>query len=168
MKTIFKITMFFALLLIATACSNNDEPVMGNLPLEATYTNVAGTWELTNWNGEPLAEGLYCYLELDRRSQSFVIYDNMNSMYANKLTGTFTLAKDKKDETVDLISGKYDYDGGSWSNVYQIVLFEGRMEWTVQGDATDVSIYERCNEIPEDIKKGTSRTLSAAELNKFL
>ncbi|MGL4519039.1 MAG: lipocalin family protein [Phocaeicola sp.] len=168
MKTFFKIMMFFSLLFTATACSNSDEPVIENMPIEATYANVAGTWELTSWNDAPLAEGLYCYLEFNRKDRTFVIYDNMNSMVAHKQTGSFTIAKDPKNEKIDLISGRYDYDGGKWSNVYQLVVFENQMNWTVQGDLSDVSIYERCNEIPAEVLNGTSRTIAASELKRFL
>jgi len=168
MKNIFKTILIFAIVIAATACSNDDEPKIVELPLEATYANVAGTWQLTSWNGKPLAEGLYCYLELNRKEQTFVVYDNMNSMYAHKLTGIFTIAKDPKDEKLDIISGLYDYDGGSWSNQYQLLVYAQRMEWTVQTDLTDVSVYERCPVIPEAVVSGNSRSFKMTEIHKFL
>lgn len=168
MKKIFNLMMIFSFLLCVTACSTSEDAPVVEMPLEATYSNVAGTWQLTNWNGAPLNEGLYCYMELDRKNQTFVIYDNMDSMYDKKMTGSYKLSKDKNDENVDLISGEYAFGFGTWNNVYQIVVFEERMEWTVQGDATDVSIYERCAEIPEEFTKGSARTVSASELKKFL
>ncbi|MGL5957364.1 MAG: lipocalin family protein [Phocaeicola sp.] len=169
MKTIFKIMMFFSLLITATACSKSDEPAGGNLPLKATYSNVAGIWKLTSWNGEPLIEGLYCYVQLNRRAPyTFVIYENMNSMYANKLTGTFAINAENRNEDFDIISGEYDYDGGSWANAYKLVVFQESMTWTVENDPMDVSIYERCNEIPKEILDGTARSLPLSELKKFL
>lgn len=168
MKNIFKIVLFLSIVIAATACSNDDEPKIVEQPLEVTYANVAGTWQLTNWNGKPLVDGLYCYIELNRKEQTFVIYDNMNSMFAHKLTGSFTLAKDENDESIDIISGAYDYDGGSWSNSYQLQVFAQRMTWTVLTDHTDVSLYERCPAIPDNVLNGVSRTYKMSEIKKFL
>lgn len=167
MKKTFNIMMLFALLVSVAACSKGkDEPIV-DLPLEATYTNVAGTWMLTSLNDAPLTEGLYCYIELNRKDRTFVTYDNLGSMYANRLTGTYELGTDKKDSSIDLISGKYDFGWGSWNNVYQVVVYEERMVWSVQG-GTEVSVYERCAEIPEDVKNGTVRSVSDQGVQKFL
>ncbi|MGL5938560.1 MAG: hypothetical protein ACRCY5_07580, partial [Phocaeicola sp.] len=99
---------------------------------------------------------------------TFVIYENMNSMYANKLTGTFAINAENRNEDFDIISGEYDYDGGSWANAYKLVVFQESMTWTVENDPMDVSIYERCNEIPKEILDGTARSLPLSELKKFL
>ena len=151
MKNILKITMLFILLAGFTSCSNDDDQVYNDTTLEANYINVAGTWMLTEWLGEPLQEGRLCYLELNRRERTFVMYDNSGSMTMRKLSGSFSISKDENDTSIDLISGSYDYGMGDWRNVYRLKVYENKMVWTVQDDLTDISVYERCNEIPEDV-----------------
>lgn len=59
MKNIFKLMALFAFLFCLTSC-DDDEPVIPTL--EVTPANLNGTWELSEWNGAPLAEGTYCYI----------------------------------------------------------------------------------------------------------
>lgn len=45
---------------------------------------------------------------------------------------------------------------GFWNNSYLISELEAdRMVWTVLEDAEDVSVYVRCEKVPEDIMNGT-------------
>ncbi len=141
--------MLFTLLLSIVACSNDDDKVFEEAALEASYINIAGTWGLTEWNGQTI-ENIYTYITFDRREHTFVMYQNMDSMYAREITGSFTISKDENDESIDLISGDYDYDNGKWNNTYEIKIYKDRMVWTVVGDASDVSVYTRC-ELPTDL-----------------
>ena len=146
MKNIFRIAMLFTLLLSTAACSNsNDNKVFEEAALEASYINIAGTWGLTEWNGQSI-ETIYTYITFDRRERTFVMYQNMDSMYPRKITGSFSLSKDENDESIDLISGDYDYDNGKWNNTYEIKIYKEKMIWTVVGDASDVSVYTRSEE----------------------
>ncbi len=150
MKNIFKLTMLLSLIFVSVACSNNDDDkVFQEVTLEANYINIAGTWGLTEWNGEKI-ETIYNYITFDRREKTFVMYQNMDSMYAREITGSFTLSKDADDNSVDIISGVYDYQNGAWNNQYEIKIYADRMVWTVVGDASDVSVYTRC-ELPSDL-----------------
>jgi hypothetical protein len=73
-------------------------------------------------------------------------------MYARCITGEFFLEKD--DKWGDVINGTYDYGMGEWNNSYVItdLLESGSMIWTVRGDDSDISKYERCSKVPDDIK----------------
>ena len=80
------------------------------------------------------------------------MYQKFDSMYARCITGEFLLEDD--DEWGSIISGTYDYGMGEWNNSYIVteLLESGTMIWTVKGDETDISKYERCNKVPDDIK----------------
>lgn len=151
MKTLFRIMALFMLLFNFSACSEDEEePVVPTL--EVNYINLDGVWVLAEWNGQPIAEGTYCYIDFNRKEHTFTMYQKFDSMYARCITGEFTLEED--DEWGDVISGIYDYGMGAWNNSYIItdLLETGSMIWTVKGDETDVCKYERCEEVPDDIK----------------
>lgn len=156
MKTIFRILTLVMLSISFTACSHDDELVI--VKLDVNYANLNGTWKLTEWNGAPLADGIYCYIELFRKDHTFKMYHNMDSMYARLITGTFQLEDDPYLGTV--IRGEYDYGQGEWNNEYIItdLLETGSMIWTVNGNATDVSKYERCDAVPDEIIEETGET----------
>lgn len=153
MKTLFKIMALFMLLFNFAACGDDDEEVqIQQLPVN--YANLDGTWKLTEWNGQALPEGNYVYISFTRRDHTFKIYQKMDSMYARLITGTFTIEEDEYLGYV--INGEYDYDNGDWNNKYIVVLLEnGTMTWTVKDDEEDVSRYERCDAIPDEILKET-------------
>ena len=73
----------FTLLVIAlfacgfAACSSDDEEPE-EPSLEVTPANLHGTWELAEWNGEPLAEGTYCYIVFNRKDQTFEMYQKFD------------------------------------------------------------------------------------------
>ena len=54
MKNIFKLTALAVFLCCLISC-DDDEPIIPTL--EVTPANLNGTWELSEWNGTPLAEG---------------------------------------------------------------------------------------------------------------
>ena len=88
MKNIFKLMALFAFLFCLTSC-DDDEPVIPTL--EVTPANLNGTWELSEWNGAPLAEGTYCYITFNRKEQTFEMYQKFDSMYARYITGNFSI-----------------------------------------------------------------------------
>ena len=87
----------FTLLVIAlfacgfAACSSDDEEPE-EPSLEVTPANLHGTWELAEWNGEPLAEGTYCYIVFNRKDLSRTIHTRATSsaeaMITVRATGT--------------------------------------------------------------------------------
>lgn len=150
MKTIFRFTL---LALIATAFCACDDDKSYVAPLDVTPNNLAGTWQLAQWNGAPLAEGSYVYIEFIRKDQKYVMYQNLDSFGARKLTGRFAIETDE--ELGAIIYGNYDYSVGDWQHRYIVTDFsKTQMIWTAKDDRSDISVYERCDGIPEEITGG--------------
>jgi len=59
----------FAALLSALALLGACDDDMYVTPLEVTNNNIAGTWQLAEWNGAPLAEGSFVYIEFIRKDE---------------------------------------------------------------------------------------------------
>ena len=157
-QTMKYLKKLFTLLVIAlfacgfAACSSDDdEPEEPSL--EVTPANLHGTWKLAEWNGEPLAEGTYCYIVLNRKDQTFEMYQKFDSMYGRHITGSFAIKNDPYQGYI--ISGSYDNGMGDWNQSYLVtrLLASGSMIWTAKDDVTDISRYERCNEVPAEILK---------------
>lgn len=147
MKTLFRMMALFMLLIGFTACEDDEETVS---TLEVNYANLNGTWQLAEWNGQPLAEGTYCYITFVRKDKTYKMYQNFNSMYAHCVSGTFTVEND--DYLGYIISGDYDLIG-EWTHSYIVtdLLPSGSMIWTVKDDSSDVSKYVRCDGVPSNI-----------------
>ncbi|WP_018665613.1 lipocalin family protein [Bacteroides gallinarum] len=150
MKNIFNLMALFAFLCCFSAC-DDDEAVIPTLAV--TPANLNGTWELSEWNGQPLAEGTYCYVTFNRKEQTFEMYQKFDSMYARYITGSFSIEEDPY--LGSIISGMYDFGNGDWNNEYIItdLLETGSMVWTAKDNENDVNKYVRCEKIPEDIVK---------------
>lgn len=41
------------------------------------YKTIDGIWQLSEWNGRPLAEGQYCYLVINCTEHAFTMYQNL-------------------------------------------------------------------------------------------
>ena len=152
MKILFRIMTLFVRLFSIVACEDEDDAKVETLAV--TPANLNGTWQLSEWNGQLLAEGTYCYITFVRKDATFEMYQKFDSMYARYLTGTFSIEKD--DYLGYIISGKYDHSlGGRWNSSYIVteLLPSGSMVWTVKDDAGDVSKYIRCDGVPASIKK---------------
>lgn len=59
--------------------------------MPVTAANLNGTWQLSEWNGQALAEGTYCYITFNRRELTFEMYQKFDSMYARYITGSFSM-----------------------------------------------------------------------------
>lgn len=147
MKRIFHF-LIVSLAILFVAC---DDKIETEVPtLEVNAINLDGTWELAHWNDAPLADSTYVYIVLNRKNQTFRIYENMASMYPRLVTGSFELKKDYK--VGDIISGIYDFEGGSWNHEYLITnLYKESMTWTATDDASDVQQFMRVAEVPSYI-----------------
>lgn len=158
MKHIMKLFTLLAALLLTTgfvSCSDDDEPQEQSLPV--TPANLDGVWQMTEWNGQPMAEGTYCYVVFHRRDNTMEMYDNLNSMYAHYTSGTFYVKQDPYLGYV--INGTYDNGVGDWNQSYivsQLYQSTGTMVWTAKDDASDVFRYTRVSEVPAEIKKEVS------------
>ncbi|MCF0198894.1 MAG: lipocalin family protein [Bacteroidaceae bacterium] len=130
------------------ACHDEDmEPEVPQLPVN--YSNVAGTWQLVNFNGHPLAEDTYAYIVFERRDHVFQMYDNLQSMYGQKRTGTYLL-EDNEDTETTLMSGFYDNGVGAWNHTYTVTLLtEQELELTSVDADGEVQRFERfAGELP--------------------
>lgn len=152
MKNLLK----FAALLFAAAVlwACNDEKEHVNPGLEVTANNIAGTWRLTAWNDAPLAEGSYVYIEFVRKDRTYTMYQNIDSFGPRKVEGEFAIYTDP--DLGAVIRGLYNYGGGDWQNRYIVRdLTATAMTWIVTDDPTDISRYERCDGVPEEILNRT-------------
>ena len=68
MKNILKLMALFAFLLCFISCDDDEKAEIPTLPV--TAANLNGTWQLSEWNGQPMAEGTYCYITFNRRSST--------------------------------------------------------------------------------------------------
>ena len=67
MKHLFKIALLASCLLCFAAC-DDDESRTPEIEVTPAYLN--GTWTLAEWNGAPLADGLYLYITFNRRERT--------------------------------------------------------------------------------------------------
>ncbi len=147
-KNFLKIMVCVAWSACFTACSEDDESEVQEF--EATPAYLNGTWMLAEWNGNPLADGLYLYITFNRRDFTYEMYHNFDSMYARFITGTYAIEKDGNFRYV--ISGDYDYGRGEWSNEYFVIdRYEDTMTWIPTDDEGDVQRFVRCEKIPDEV-----------------
>lgn len=140
------------LLIVATTLIAGCEkpapmPSVEHIPV--TYAALDGCWQLTMWQGGPIAEETYLYIEFDRSSHRYTMWDNIDSMYATDTTGTFAI-NEEEDGTYTL-SGVYDYGKGDWNNEYYVEIYdEGEsMKWISRSSSHQVMDFVRIAKIPE-------------------
>lgn len=159
MKTLFRMMALFTLLFCMSSCGDDDEITIESM--EVNYANIAGTWRLTEWNGEKIDEPRYSYITFSRKAEdgkrAFMMYTNLNSAVSERVSGAFDLAIN--DDSKDIISGTYDYTlstDDEWEHVYVITgLDDKSMTLIAEDDVEEVRIYTRCSEVPADIVAGT-------------
>lgn len=149
MKNLLRLTAFIAIAVAAVSCEKTTE--IPEPMLEVTANNISGIWKLAEWSGGTLEEGSYVYMELTRRDQEMTIYQNLDSFSARRITGRYNIEVDE-DLGVSVIRGQYYYGNGDWRHRYIVSeLRANRMTWIAKDDADDISVYERCDAIPEEI-----------------
>lgn len=152
MKNLLKFAALLFAAAILWACEDDKEQVAPGL--EVTANNIAGTWQLAAWKGAPLAEGSYVYIEFVRKDRTFTMYQNIDSFGPRKVEGEFAIYEDP--DLGAVIRGMYNYGVGDWNQRYIISdLTKTSMVWTVTTDPEDVTRYERCDGIPEEILNPT-------------
>lgn len=148
MKLIKSLIMMLVSVAFMLSCDKEDVVVKY---MDVTPNNIAGEWELVEWNGSSLSEGTYFYIDLIRKDGEYIIYQNFDSMgqLPHIATGRFSIETD-----IDsVISGNYDFDGGMWSHSYKITkLTENTMTWTAVDDPAFVQLFVRTT-IPAEIKE---------------
>lgn len=151
MKNLLKLAICAAAVTAMFSCSK-PEPI--ETPMDVTANNIAGVWELSSWSGG-LPDGCYVYIEFTRRDQTFTIYENLDTFSARKVTGRFHI--DLDEELGAVIRGDYDYGNGQWSHRYIVRgLDKQQMTWVAKDDNSDVSVYTRCDKVPDQILEQTA------------
>ena len=147
-----KITKILALAFMAVAskaCTKIDDPQdNGREPLEVNTNNISGKWELVEWNGAPMAEGTYVYMDIER-GKTYTMYQNLDSFsnIPHVITGSYNLATDP--ELGAVIRGSYDHDNGDWAHRYIIKdLYENEMLWVAKDDPSFTQKFRRVSTIP--------------------
>ena len=147
-----KITKILALAFMAVAsmaCNKIEDPQgNGSEPLEVNTNNISGKWELVEWNGAPMAEGTYVYMDIER-GKTYTMYQNLDSFknIPHVITGSYNLAADP--ELGAIIRGSYDHDNGDWSHRYIIKdLYENEMFWVAKDNPAFTQKFARIASIP--------------------
>lgn len=128
-------------------CKQREINDLSQPSVAVTYSLIDGAWQMVEWQGKPLAEGLYLYVEFDRTEQQFEMWENIGSMYARNTTGSFRIEQDEYDRYI--LCGTYDYGVGDWNDEYEVTATsENEMIWR-STTTQEVSIYRRIEAIPE-------------------
>ena len=148
--------LFYRLLAIALIATTTfavscekPAPLPTEERIAVTYSALDGCWQLEMWQGRPIAEETYLYIDFDRREHHYTMWDNIDSMYATDTTGTFNITEEE-DGTYTL-SGTYDYGMGDWSCDYQVILWNKgeRMQWISRDGSFQAMDFVRIEAIPE-------------------
>ncbi len=151
-----RIAIIFAVVMAAISCQKPAEEE--NVQLPVNYNNVSGTWKLDAYDGNSLDEGVFQYINFERKAvenspfRTFQEYSNIASQYPVKKEGRYLLSE--TEEGKDVIEGLYPNElSKEWNHKYIIVLLtEEKMVWVAQDDPSVENVYVRA-EIPEDILK---------------
>ena len=144
--SLVKLLMLLIVSVISVSCSDDEIPVQ---TLDVNPVSIHGIWKLEELNGAALPEGMYIYIDFNRKG-TFKLYQNNDSMEPRCITGEFSIEKDINLGTI--LSGLYDYQNGNWNNEYIVtdLLETGSMIWTVK-NGVEVSKYVRVDSIPSEI-----------------
>ena len=134
MNRLKSILVVLAVAVLAIACQKETAGTKEQY-LDVTPNNIAGMWQLVEWNGEPLTGGTYFYVEFVRKDRKYTIWQNFDSISSNAhvATGTYNIEMDV--EKGPILIGKYDYDAGLWSYSYEVNdLTADSMTWVVTSE----------------------------------
>ena len=132
---------------VSMSCEKEQHDIQPE-PLEVNTNNISGKWELVEWNGAPMAEGTYVYMDIER-GKTYTMYQNLDSFsnIPHVITGSYNLATDP--ELGAIIRGSYDHDNGDWSHRYIIKdLYENEMLWVAKDDPSFTQKFRRVSTIP--------------------
>lgn len=146
---------------VAVSCSTKDD--MGSDVFEVNYINVAGTWQLSTGGNITKGTEPYVYLVLNRKPdedrdnlRTWESWDNLGSSFSKHTEGIYSIVSDE--DYTPIIKGYYDHGIGInlWGHEYYVTeLSSDRMVWTAVDDKDIVSVFVRCDSVPEDIVAGT-------------
>jgi hypothetical protein len=111
-------------------------------------SNVAGEWQLVQWNEATPEFNVYIDFNADG---TFEMYQQVWSFDYELYTGKYVI-------TGDVMTGTYA-DGSNWACGYKVNVVDGQLTMYSQEDQSIASLYEKCT-IPEEIKAEASATRS--------
>lgn len=129
------------------SCTEKPEVTVEYLDVNAN--NISGKWELVEWNGAPLTEGTYVYLDIVRNDRTYTMYQNLDSFtnVPHKVTGSYYIEYDP--ELGAILRGNYDHDSGDWAHRYIVKdLTATEMYWIAKDDRTFIQKFVRVESIP--------------------
>lgn len=129
------------------SCTEKPEVTVEYLDVNAN--NISGKWELVEWNGAPLTEGTYVYLDIVRNDRTYTMYQNLDSFtnVPHKVTGSYYIEYDP--ELGAILRGNYDHDSGDWAHRYIVKdLTATEMYLIAKDDRTFIQKYVRVDSIP--------------------
>lgn len=129
------------------SCTEKPEVTVEYLDVNAN--NISGRWKLVEWNGAPLTEGTYVYLDIVRNDRTYTMYQNLDSFtnVPHKVTGSYYIEYDP--ELGAILRGNYDHDSGDWAHRYIVKdLTATEMYWIAKDDRTFIQKYVRVDSIP--------------------
>lgn len=140
------VSVLFASLILAS-CSKEQPVVIEYLDVNAN--NISGSWQLVDWNGAPLQEGTYVFINLVRNDRTYTMYQNIDSFgdIPHVITGRYFIETDPAVGAV--IRGDYDHDSGDWAHRYIVKdLTATSMTWVAKDNPEYIQKYERVESIP--------------------
>ena len=142
-----KILITAALTALMVSCT--EKPVETVEYLDVIAINLSGKWELVEWNGSPLTEGTYVYLNIVRNDRTYTMYQNLDSFtnVPHVVTGSYFIEYDP--ELGAILRGNYDHDSGDWAHRYIVKdLTADQMYWVAKDDPTFIQKFIRVESIP--------------------
>lgn len=140
------VSVLFASLILAS-CGKEQPEVIEYLDVNAN--NISGSWQLVDWNGAPLQEGTYVFINLVRNDRTYTMYQNIDSFtdIPHVVTGRYFIETDLAVGAI--IRGDYDHNSGDWAHRYIVKdLTATSMTWVAKDNPEYVQKYERVESIP--------------------
>lgn len=144
-----RILIYTVLATAMISCASKEDAEPQPVYLEVNANNIAGNWQLVEWNGAPLNASTYMYVQFTRNDKTFKMWSNMDSFtdVPHYSTGEFSI--DTDEEYGAVIQGKYDYQAGFWSHLYIVNdLTEESMTWIAKDNQDFVQKFVRVDAIP--------------------
>lgn len=139
----FTIATIFAILSVNMTSCVIVEPEVVIEYLEVTPYNLDGKWELVSWTGGMFPEGAYVNIELQKKDQTFILSQKVDSFNERIITGRFNIYIDEN-LGVPVIRGEYDHGVGSWQNRYIVKdLTTDSMTWFALNNPEDIQFFQR-------------------------
>lgn len=115
---------------------------------------IIGTWHLTSWRGAEPSFDIY----LDITDGVVTLYQRLESRAWECYTSSAAMED-------GIIKGTYS-DGVAWGATYYVSVEGDTMTWEDTADRSDISVYTRCDKLPEDIT--TTRGAETTGEERFL